>query len=269
MTKTLFGVILLVSLAVSPHNGFATNWGVEFTGMSWEMDAEDFKTSGDSVLNYARSSGNSASYRLSQGRLGGQAAFFLEGKSALRFGASLGYGIMPAVSYWDNFDNSPVDNGATDWENKTAYIPLDAYIKFRSEKSKIGFFAGVGADYIMAITEMRFFDSISGDRASGTFRQKKLVPHLQAGSELFLNDTLSVSLGIKYLFSAVLDNLRGNVVANGASMGEFQMMMDDDGHGYWIDLGGSKPFKYDYSGLRTNLGGYLGKLCKTGAYPLS
>jgi hypothetical protein len=253
MTKTLFGVILLVSLAVSPRNGFALNWGVEVSGAAWEMDAEDFKTSGNSVMDYARTVGNSSSYRITQGTLGGQASFFLEGKSALRFGASLGYGVMPDVSYREHWENSPIEDVIENWENKTSYIPLDAYIKYRSEGSKIGFFAGAGADYIMASTKWNFFDSISGDSANGTFKQKKLVPHVQGGSELFFSDSVSVSLGVKYLFSAVLDNLRGNVVANGASMGEFQMMMDDDGHGYWIDLGGSKPFKYDYSGLRTNL----------------
>ncbi|MHB0997254.1 MAG: hypothetical protein ACYC2I_12865 [Elusimicrobiales bacterium] len=250
MTKALFCTVLLATLAVSPRNGFALNWGVEVSGAAWEMDAKDFKTAGNSLMNFARAEGNSSSYKVTQGTLGGQASFFLEGKSALRFGASLGYGVMPDVSYREHWENSPIDDSIENWENKTSYIPLDAYVKYRSEKSKIGFFAGVGADYIMASTKWNYFDSISGDNASATFEQKKLVPHIQGGSELFFSDSVSVSLGVKYLFSAVLDNLRGNVTANGTSAGEFRMMMDDDGYGYWTDLLGPKPFKYDYSGLR-------------------
>ncbi|HNT97854.1 MAG TPA: hypothetical protein PKK31_06285 [Elusimicrobiales bacterium] len=250
MAKAAFCAALLIMLTISPRNGFALNWGIEVSGAAWEMDAEDFKTSGDSLMDYARTVGNPSSYQITQGTLGGQASVFLEGKSALRFGASLGYGVMPDVSYREHWDDYPYNDSIGNWRNSTSYIPLDAYVKYRAEKSKIGFFAGAGADYIMASTKWNDFDFISGDRVNGTFKQKKLVPHVQGGGELFFSDAVSVSLGVRYLFSAVLDNLRGNVTANGADMGEFQLMMDDDGHGYWIDFLGSKPFKYDYSGLR-------------------
>lgn len=126
MARLSFCTAPLTSILVLTPRGYAANWGVEFTGTSWKMDAKDFRTSDDSLMNFASSGGNSSSYKITQGTLGGQAAVFLEGKSPLRFGVSLGYGVMPDV-------------------------------------------------------------------------------------------------------------------------------MDDDGHGDWIDLGGSKPFKYDYSGLRANL----------------
>ncbi len=217
--------MICMSSSVISH---AITWGTEFTGSSWKMDGEDFVTSAKSWANYMNTYENGASAKVTQYKLGGQAIIFAEGESRLRFGVSMGYGVMPTVSY----DYTSPPDWTYNFENKTTYIPFDLYLKYKHDNSKLSFFAGGGADYIMANTKLNT-EGTDGDKEHGTFTQKKFVPHIQTGGEWFILKRLSLNMGVKYIFSAVLDNLKGSITDSvGTQKGK--LIMDDDGEGYCV-----------------------------------
>lgn len=247
---------LIMALLVPVPNGYALEWGTEFVGSSWKMDNKEFATSANNWINYGTKYGFPVSAKTTRESVGGQLSVFVEGGAVVRFGGAIGYGVMPDVSYeMTNTNLSTYD----EWEkftNTTKFIPLDLYVKYNVGKLHVS--AGAGADYIMAKTEYDSRDYISGTEQSGTFKQNKFVPHLQAGGEWRVLKWLSLSVSAKYLFGAVLDNLKGNF---DNTAGEYKLIMDDDGEGYWADFEGplgsaanGRPFKYDYSGLRLNAG---------------
>ena len=112
---------------------------------------------------------------------------------------------------------------------------------------------------MMASTDYKFTGS--GGETKAVFTQKKVLPHVQAGCELFLAKWISLNIGAKYLFSAVLDNLTGKVTDGGVDQGKNRLIMMDaapygEEFGYTSGplASGERPFKYDLSGLRANIG---------------
>jgi len=236
-------------------------WGLDLTGASnWKIDAADLSKD----LAYRTSPGTGG--KLENGSsISPSADFFMEGSSNLRLGAAVGYGVTQHNLIYDTWSPSYVnfmDQGML--ENKTSYGLLDIYLKYVPGGGKVGLFAGAGADYMMARTSIS--DNIDGSghpQASnhkGTFSQNKVVPHLQAGAEFFLFKWLSLNIGAKYIFSAVLDDLTGNLTGPGVSPGKQLLIMTQTGSGEKIGYSpasaalpsGSRPFKYDLSGLRIN-----------------
>jgi hypothetical protein len=249
-----------MALLFAPSVSHSMRWGTEFTGSSWTMDGKDFLKSMHTYEAMAPAAGFSMTGKITQGRLGGAAGVFVEGNSRFRLGAAVGYGVMPAVSSKFRWGNGWV--GGFNLENKTTYIPLDLYLKYTSREGKFSLFGGGGADYVMASTDFKGDDSNSSSMRA-TFTEKKLMPHVQAGCELFLAKWISLDLSAKYLFNAVLDNLTGNMTSDGYPPGKYRMIMaDNPPYGevwqFWRTsnplVSGVRPFKYDLSGLRANIG---------------
>lgn len=250
-------------------------WGAEFSGSLWEMDGDDFVKA---AVNDRRSG---ETVKVAQYKHSGSAVIFMEGSSRFRFGLSAGYGVMPSVSYhtseiYSSF-SSPYHYNEY-WRvkisNETRYVPLDVYMKYEGRGGTFSFFAGGGADYLMARTTYDYYFSNTSDNPAftrvqhmgkGEFTRNKIVPHAQAGFELFLSESLSVNVGAKYLFSAALDDLTGKITWDGvADPDKRRLVMADDtppNKEYYIALrrasqplgSGDRLLKYDYSGLRVNI----------------
>ena len=249
--------------------------GVEFTGALWEMDGDDFEKA---AVNDRRSG---ETVKLARYEQGGSAVFFMEGRSRFRFGLSAGYGVMPSVSYhtsekYSNF-SSPYNYSGywrTKFSNETRYVPLDVYMKYEGRGGAFSFFAGGGADYLMARTTYDYYSSNTSDNPAftpvqhirkGEFTRNRIVPHAQAGFELFLSEKLSLTVGAKYLFNAALDDLTGKITRDGvADPDKRRLVLVDDtppNKEYYISLlrvsqplgSGERLLRYDYSGLRANL----------------
>ena len=262
---------VFIAAAAQSH---AMNWGAEFTGLSWKMDGKDFDRDALSNKTWATGGVISMSDEITQNKIGGSASFFLEGESPLRLGLAAGYGVMPSVSYaLDTIDiyiySSYLysEHYNTRWNNKTAYVPLDLYVKYKGRNGGLSFFAGGGADYVMARTDYDYNES--GDFTNppyhftkkGEFAQNKFIPHAQAGLEWFIAKWLSLNVGAKYLFNATLDDLTGNVTYIDGSIKKCRMIMVSSPYGEHIDArstsaalqAGERLFKYDFSGLRSSL----------------
>lgn len=257
--KNITAVCAVLALFLAPSVSNA-RWGTEFTGSSWTMDGKEFMTSLKTYKAYsAANPGFGMTGEVTEGKLGGAASFFMEGNSRTRLGLAAGFGSMPAVSAKLNLTGSW--SGNINIENKITYIPLDLYLKHVSEKGKFSLFGGGGADYIMAKTEYKANDT--GGAAKGTFTQKKVMPHVQAGCELFLAKWISFNISAKYLFGAVLDKMTGKVTEAGVDKGENILIMTKDPvYGEYFGYkktsialaSDERAFKYDLSGLRANVG---------------
>lgn len=230
-------------------------WGTDFTGQMWTMDGKELNT----TMHSYQASGANITGKVSEDKFGGAARLFVEGNSRFRLGAAVGFGVMPAVI---GESRETYSGGATyrGIENRTTYIPADLYLKYTSEGGKFSLFGGGGADYVMASSEYKL--SYNGGGEAGTFTQKKIMPHVQAGCELFLAKWLSVNVGAKFLFSAILDNLTGSMTGSGVAPGKYRMTMKRWSNGEEPDFtltttpfaANERAYKYDYSGLRANIG---------------
>jgi hypothetical protein len=261
-------MMLLFSVSVS----HAMNWGTEVSGSLWTMDGADFKKDMMACQKVNVPPGDTISLKLKQNKLGGMVSIFTESEKELGFGAMLGFGLMPQVSYELNWG---VTNSFGNWKftNKTSYIPVDIYLKYKPKDGSYGISGGVGAGYVMAKTDLSGTFSYLTDRESnsGSFTQKKIIPHIQVGGEYFLTKWLSLNAGVKYLFSGVVDNLTGNVTCTdnggssftcgdpGTQKERLIMVKDSDGEHLTSKKSSDplasdeRPFKYDFSGLRINI----------------
>ena len=260
--KDKIAICVMMAVFSVPTVTHAMRWGTDFVGSQWTMDGKDFRESLNNLQVTADIYGYALTKKLTQGNLGGTASLFVEGNSRLCLGTALGYGVMPSVSVKYGITNSLGTHIDFALVNKTVYIPLDLYLKYTTRSGKFSLSGGGGADYVMARTD---FSDVFSDGAwiKASFTQKKVVPHVQAGCELFLAKWISLSLGVKYLFSAVLDNLRGNVVINGGSKKKSILIMHvTPPVGQFIGYretskppaAGDRPLKYDLSGVRANFG---------------
>ena len=257
--RTVFCAAMVLLLAASAAH--AMRLGMEFSGTSWKMDGKDLAR--DMAYRVANSLGSA---ELKQEKSGVQAQIFLEGSSAFRLGLAAGYGRMPKVAYttMSGGYSSFMDQGVL--ENVASYVPVDLYLKYKKEGGKFSLSAGAGADFITALT--RISDNLDGsgnpqaNHHSGTFTQKKAVPHAQAGAEWFIFKWLALNVRAKYLFDGVLDELRGDVNGPGAPAGDSRLIMVRGGSGEYLDYqgagqalsSGQRPFRYDFSGLRATVG---------------
>ena len=239
--------------------------GLEFTGESWKMDGKEFITDMNAEKADAIDHGYAMTGKVTQGKMGGVAKFFMEGNSRFRLGIAVGYGVMPTVSYKLTNTYGPGNFDNENFQNKTTYIPMDLYFKLTSKSGKFSLFGGGGADYVTAktVSEVEWLWTGGSWLSKGTFTQKKMMPHVQAGCEVFLAKWISLNLSAKYLFSAILNNLTGNLTVNGVNQGKHRLIMYDYppyGQEIWFDPtsaplpSGDRPFKYDLSGLRANVG---------------
>ena len=267
--KNIAAVFAVMALLFAPSVSNA-RWGTEFTGESWTMDGKDFIKVINSYKAYAVVDGFSVAGKTTQGKLGGAAKFFVEGSSRFRLGGAAGFGMMPELSgkfsTWGYGINEGSNiNNDVNFENKITYVPVDLYFKYNSKGGRFSLFGGGGADYVMAKTDIEYIDYDYGTNALEklAFTQKKVMPHVQAGCELFLAKSISLNFSAKYLFSAVLDNLTGHVDVIGMSADKYRIIMGDRSpYGEELLLkktsdplvSGERPFKYDLSGLRANVG---------------
>lgn len=259
--KNKITLCVIMALSSAPQVSHAIYWGTKFTGSSWTMDGKDSIKSMHTIEAAAQGLGLSMTGKVTQGKLGGTAGLFMEGKSRFCLGAAVGYGLMPSVATKFMLTNGGAYVNAA-FENKITYIPLDLYLKYTSNGGKHSLFGGGGIDYVIASTDFIRNDS-AGDRIHGTFTQKKVIPHVQADYELFLAKWISLNMGVKYLFNAILDNLTGNVTINDEAQGKSILIMRPSGgygEAFWYrkisepPASGDRPLKYDLSGLRANIG---------------
>ncbi len=256
--KNKIAIFAVVALLFAPAVSNA-RWGTEFTGASWTMDGKEVTTLMHTYQAVAAFSSWSMAGKVTEGKLGGSASLFIEGNSRVRLGGSIGYGAMPDVMLKIRVTSGPSPIINLDMINKTTYIPVDLYLKGVSKSGKFSLFGGGGADYVIAKSD---YDEWSGSTVKGSFSQKKLVPHVQAGGELFLAKWISLNVSAKYLFSAVLDNLTGGVSGSGYSAGKRRLTMQKWSLGEVTNYpltssplaANERPFKYDLSGLRANVG---------------
>ncbi len=276
MNRSLVSAAVIVFLCVSVSH--ALNYGTEFTGAYWKMDAKDLNKSKAYVLSgaYYNSANDYATTNadVSQNSLSGAASFFVEGDSDWRLGAAVGFGMMPNVSYvggYNAYYNGSYEDTYTyteELENKANYVPVDLYVKYKPADSGFSLFGGAGADYIMASTKIYEHDkeilnnsgvvTVNTWDMYGTFTQNKVVPHVQAGAELYISKWLALGVGAKYVFGGVLDDLTGNVTENGVYQGKNRLIMSGGDHFAYQNTAdalapGDSKFKYDFSGLRINI----------------
>lgn len=239
----------------------STRWGIEFAGQGWTTDGKEFLEDMNTWDAITTDYGFGMIGKGTSGRLGGAASFFVEGNSLFCMGAAVGYGVMPAVSSKLRVTSSS-SYFTRDIDNKTTYILGVLYLRYTSKGGKFSLFGGGGADYVMASTDFKYEEP--GYLVKATFTQKKVMPHVQAGFELFLTGGISLNISIKYLFSAVLNKLTGNLTENGKALGKYKMIMDGNsfpsyGETVWVSkasdplVSGNRSFKYDLSGPRTNV----------------
>ncbi len=242
--KNRIAAYVMLLLPLVPPAAHAETSGMEFSGAVWTMDGADFGK--DKAWQKASMfPGDTASFKIKRDKIGGAISVFTESEKRFGFGTSLGYGLMPQVSY-------KVDFGGTGYTltNKTSCIPLEVYLKFRPEYGEYRLFAGVGADYIMAKTDA--VSTLSYLYGKDSFTQNKIVPHVSAGGEWFVNKSLSINAGAKYFFFGVLDKLRNH---------KERLVMAEDADGEHLRIRAAsgplasdeRPFKYDFSGLRFNI----------------
>lgn len=252
-------IYLAAALLFTVSAAHAMRWGAEFTGVSRRTEATDLAKD----LQYRTSNGTGGELD-DTNRLGGSAAFFIEGRSKWSLGAAAGFGNMPGTAYttWSPSYLNFMDQGVL--ETRTRYIPVDLYIKYKPENSKFSLFGGAGADYIMASAEVN--DNLDGsgnpqaNNHKGRFTQKKVAPHVRAGAEWFMFKWLSLNVSAKYLFSAVFDKLTGELTGPGVSAGKQILTMSQTAAGEKLGFSpasaplapGARPLKYDFSGLRLN-----------------
>jgi len=138
----------------APEKAKMMRWGTELAAGLWTMDGADFKK--DKAWEEASAlPGDTLSLKLQQGRLGGAFYVFAESEKKLGFGASLGFGLMPKVSYdFGGYILSDDITYNTIFTNKTTHIPADIYLKYRPKDAKYGIFGGFGADYVMVKTDV-------------------------------------------------------------------------------------------------------------------
>ncbi len=250
--KVMCMTAVLLFAASASH---AMHWGLDLTGTSWKMDNADLGKD----LDYRKLNGTTADLS-KESVMAKSAGIFMEGGSKWRLGFSAGFGSTPNQLYttvnpsYSNF----MDRGVL--ENKVSYIPVSLYLKYKPENSRFSLFGGGGADYITASTKVK--DDLDGtgtpqaNAHKGTFTQKKMVPHVQAGAEWFMFKWLSLGVSAKYLFSAVFDDLTGNLSGSGVPAGKQRLIMSGDRIDYSpvsaALTAGERPLKYDFSGLRVN-----------------
>ncbi|MDO8715691.1 MAG: hypothetical protein Q7J73_02645 [Dehalococcoidales bacterium] len=257
--KNKIAICAVMALLFAPTVSNA-RWGMDFTANNWKMDAKDLKTDKQSHENL-RSLGWTMHTELSQSSLGGEARFFKEGNSPLSLGFAVGFGGMPDMNSnsGGSFGGSNAQQGLS---SRAFYIPVDLYLKHTSKGGNFSVFGGAGADYVRAST---YYDASGsgGYWEKATFTQTKTVPHARAGCEFFLAKWISLDVGVKYVFSAIFDNLTGNLTGSaGVVPGKSRMIMKKFSYGETMDskltsatLGtGERPFKYDFSGLRATFG---------------
>lgn len=244
--------VLLLAASVS----HAMRWGLDLTGTSWKMDNADLGKD----LDYRKLNGTTADLS-KESVIAKSAAVFMEGGSKWRLGFSAGFGSTSNQVYATvnpSFGNIFMNQGVL--ENKVSYIPVSLYLKYKPENSRFSLFGGGGADYITANTKVKdALDGYGNPQAGshkGTFTQKKVVPQVQAGAEWFMFKWLSLGVSAKYLFSAVFDDLTGNLTGSGVSSGKQRLIMSGDQIGYSpvssALTAGQRPLKYDFTGLRVN-----------------
>ena len=264
--KIKIAVCAVMALLFAPAVSQA-RWGTEFTGQSWKMDGREYITTLHTAEAYAAnpSNGTSMTGKVTEGKIGGAASLFVEGNSRFRLGLSAGYGVMPLVSSKISSQVSSL-YVSEDLKSQPNYIPVDLYLKYNSKGGKFSIFGGGGGDYIMADTTYKYWanNGPSTYFEEATFTQKKVVPHVQAGCELFLAKWISLNVSAKYLFNAVFDNLTGKLKAGGVtSANKYKLVMvDNSTYGEEFAFAstsqpltsGERPFKYDFSGLRANVG---------------
>ncbi|MDP2866197.1 MAG: hypothetical protein Q8O90_08135 [Elusimicrobiota bacterium] len=256
-SKKVLSITAALLLAVSVSH--AMRWGAEFTGTNWKMDTTDLGKD----LDYRKLNGTTGELG-KKSVIAKSAAIFMEGGSKWRLGFSAGFGSMSNHVYttvnpsYTNF----MDRGVL--ENEVSYIPVSLYLKYKPENSRFSLSGGGGADYITASTKIQ--DDLDGsgnpqaNTHKGTFTQKKIVPHVQAGAEWFMFKWLSLNVSAKYLFSAVFDDLTGNLSGSGVSAGKQKLIMSQAAGGERISFSpasaalasGDRPFRYDFSGARIN-----------------
>lgn len=279
--KTAAYAAIVFLFAVSAAQ--ALHFGVDVAGGMWGQDQKDLAKSKD-WMNEAEYFNNSNDYlntrvKVTNGDMGVAAVFFMEGEAPFRLGLSAGYGMMPGASlsggyteyFYTDSSNWYRDAGDIDLESNPAYIPVDLYVKYKPANGRFSLFGGAGANYIMASADYKEnysynavwsgSPSSGSGRETGTFEQNKIVPHVQAGTEVFLTSWLSLSAGIKAVFGGVLDNLTGSVTEDGVPQGKCRLLMKrESGNFEMIDwektsqalTSSQRPFKYDFSGLRAN-----------------
>lgn len=255
---TAGAVLVLLLTATVSH---ALRWGAEFSGVAGKLDGRDL--SKDMAYQTANpGGGENFGGDLKQDKSASLVRLFLEGRAKWSLGLAAGFGIMPKMTYttWSGNYTAFMDQGVFD--GKASYIPVDLYLKYKPQDSKFSLSGGAGADYITASAKVRDaldgYGNPTGASHEGTFTQKKLVPHVQGGAEFFVFKWLSLNVGAKYLFSALFDDLTGNMTVGGSSSGKHRLIMVGEkleASPAAVPLvSGERPFRYDFSGLRVSAG---------------
>ena len=232
-----FAALLLFILAPAKINA---EWGIELTDGYWKMDGRNailsMKYIPPTPMFPLFREPVSFSAKITREVSNPGFALFCENEITRdwKWGASIGFdrtsGMqVEAVKSYSRATGLNPPALILDWsgkiENMTISIPLTLYAKWRTGKSPLRLFGGIGGDLLMAKTRYSSTWSSSDGFSSGdltgsqTFGTNKLVPHLKAGGEYFFGERFSLGCSLQYLFDGRL------------MTGEFG---------------------YDYSGLRPN-----------------
>ncbi len=233
-----------------PASSFAY-WGISVKGGITPVNYNDI----DNKMNYRASIGDiTDSAKTSRTNYYTGLGLFLEGNSTNRAGFSIGYSEVPstrrAVTVFSHGTFPKVSRGDSISSNAIA-LPVTLYYKHKAEDSGIASWLGVGADYMKATTCIWTGDGYTQTAGNGLdYTQNKIVPHADAGIEVYIFKRISLGISAEYLLGGKFDKLKAN---DGSELYTVPHTV-----GAEIVPAASKPagasnYAQDYSGLRGEL----------------
>lgn len=244
---------LLLAPAVS-H----ARWGLEGGAILGSVDDEDLVRN----LRYTRIAAPAAGYNMAGDEVtkngaDGSASLFVEGNAPFRLGFAVGYGRLPEISSRIHLRSGSAFYDM-EFDSEFQMLQADLYMKYASKGGRFSVYGGGGVSHT-EISSGYGTRSNSGG-VGATFRQTKLVPQAKAGMEVFLTKWLSLNVGVRMLFGAVFDDLKGDVMEYGTNKPDQRLIMKRTADGEYIDYtsnalsANERPFKYDLGGVHGSAG---------------
>lgn len=233
--------------------------GVAVSANHWEMDDKDLQKEASDTRNDGSLSPSITEVKKKKS-LAGAFDLFVERplREDLDWGVSFGYALSGKAKLDETYSNvTPYDTRVT-LENRAESFPLCFYLRKTTASRRFSWVGGLGAEYIRAEAELTMRDLT--DSLQGTFEDTAIAPFLRAGGDYHVTPSFSVGIGLKYLFSAELDDFRADTNGGGFATGNHRLVMvQDPPFGEFVSLSDptvtqpTRPYKVDMGGLRIGL----------------
>lgn len=222
-------------------------WGYSVNAGLWRPDNSDMKAELASRL-----AGNTpAAGSVYRDTGAGDLTFFMETNKELRFGFSLGYGLMAQAGLRENYTVSAPADSALKLDSRTAYFPLAVYGKYKPQDKPYSVWLGGGCDWIMADTDV-MAEQAGAAKIDKTFSAQLVAPEISGGAEWFLCRNIALGFTAKYVFDA-----RTGAMTVALADGNYKMIMRGGSVAFIPEqqalASGESLYGYDYGGFRAQL----------------